>query len=138
TLVALDRSPDRALPLSARFAIMASCLPSSEALDALLSRVRADQDSAQLARLLLQLYPALGSASTALERLQVLERANAIRRPERFELLLAAFEALRDATADVWRSSLTAVRGIDAGAIAARHEDDPAARARAVREAGLG
>ena len=137
TLVALDRAADRALPLSARFAIMASCLPSSEALDALLSRVRADQDSAQLARLLLQLYPALGSASTALERLQVLERADAIRRPERFELVLAAFEALRDATADVWRSSLTAVRGIDAGAIAARHEDDPAAIARALREARL-
>ena len=137
TLVALDRAADRALPLPARFAIMASALPSPEALDRLLSRVRADQDCAQLARLLLQLHTELASSGTALERLQVLERADAMRRPERFELLLAAFEALRDAAAGNWRSSLAAVRSVDAGAIAARHQDDPAAIARALREARL-
>ncbi|HEX4598715.1 MAG TPA: CCA tRNA nucleotidyltransferase [Burkholderiaceae bacterium] len=137
TLAALDRAASRMLPLPARFAILAACLPSSEALDRLLSRLRADQDSVQLARLLLQLRTALAGAGTAPERLQVLERADAIRRPERFELLLAAFETLREAPADVWRSSLAAVRGIDAGAIAARHEDDPAAIARALREARL-
>jgi tRNA nucleotidyltransferase (CCA-adding enzyme) len=137
TLVALDRAADRALPLPARFAIMASALRSSEALDWLLSRLRADHDCTQLARLLLQLHSELASAGTAPERLQVLERSDAMRRPERFELLLAAFEALRDAPADIWRSSLAAVRSIDAGAIAALHEDDPAAIARALREARL-
>jgi tRNA nucleotidyltransferase (CCA-adding enzyme) len=137
TLLALDRAADRALPLAARFAIMASCLPSSKVLDRLLGRVRADQDSAQLARLLLQLSPALKRAATAAQRLQALERADAMRRPERFELLLAAFEALTNDAAHEWRSALAAVRSIDAGAIAARHEDDPAAIARALREARL-
>jgi tRNA nucleotidyltransferase (CCA-adding enzyme) len=137
TLAGLDRAAGRGLALPARFAILAACLPSSEALNRLLSRVRADQDSVQLARLLLQVRTALAGASSALDRLQVLERADAIRRPERFELLLTAFETLREAPADVWRSSLAAVRDIDAGAIAARHEDEPAAIARALREARL-
>jgi tRNA nucleotidyltransferase (CCA-adding enzyme) len=136
-LVALDRAADRGLPLPARFAILSGSLPSPEALDRLLSRLRADQDSVQLARLLMQLSPDLQRAATALERLQVLERADAIRRPERFELLLAAYEALTGSSADAWRSALAAVRSIDAGAIAARHEDDPAAIARALHEARL-
>jgi tRNA nucleotidyltransferase (CCA-adding enzyme) len=134
---ALDRAADRGLPLPARFAILASGLPSTEALDALLSRLRADHDSVQLARLLLQLRGDLERAATALERLQVLERADAIRRPERFEWLLSAFEALTGLSAARWRSALDAVRRIDAGAIAARHEDDPGAIARALREARL-
>jgi tRNA nucleotidyltransferase (CCA-adding enzyme) len=136
-LVALDRAADRGLPLPARFAILASGLPSPEALDGLLSRLRAEQDSAQLARLLIQLSADLKRAATPLERLQVLERADAIRRPERFDLLLAAYEALSGSSADSWRSALAAVRSIDAGAIAARHEDDPAAIARALHEARL-
>jgi len=136
-LAALDRAADRGLPLPARFAMLASGLPSNAALEGLLARLRADQDSAQLARLLLELHAGLGHAATAAERLQVLERADAIRRPERFELLLAAFEALAGDTAEPWRSALAAVRRVDAGAIAARHEDDPAAIARALREARL-
>ena len=136
-LAALDRAADLALPLPARFAILASGLPSPEALDQLLGRMRADHDCVQLARLLLQLHPVLQRAATALERLQVLERGDAIRRPERFELLLAAFEALTGSSAGAWRSALAAVGRVDAGAIAARHEDDPAAIARALHQARL-
>lgn len=61
--------------------------------------------------------------------LTVLERCDALRRPERFELILLACEAdyrgrlgweEKDyAQAEVWRASLNAVRGVDAGAIAA-------------------
>jgi tRNA nucleotidyltransferase (CCA-adding enzyme) len=61
-------------------------------------------------------------------RLTVLERCDALRRPERFELILLACEAdyrgrlgweERDYTqAALWREGLAAVRGIDAGAIA--------------------
>jgi tRNA nucleotidyltransferase (CCA-adding enzyme) len=136
-LAALDRAPARQLPLPARFAILASALPSTEALDALLARLRADQDSVQLARLLLELRGGLERAATPAERLQVLERADAVRRPERFELLLAAFEALTDTPADAWRSALVAVRAIDAGAIAARHEGDPTAISSALHETRL-
>lgn len=136
-LGALERAADRALPLQARFAIMVSSLSSLEALEQLLKRLRADQESAQLARLLLELSAELQSAATAPQHLHVIERADAIRRPERFGLLLVAFEALTDSAPGVWRAALVAVRGIDAGAIAARHEDDPAAIARALREARL-
>ena len=136
-LAALDRAADRGLPLPARFAILASGLESPKALDQLLGRLRADQDSVQMARLLMQLSRDLELAATALERLQTLERADAIRRPERFELLLSAFETLTGSLACAWRSALAAVRSIDAGAIAARHEDDPAAIARALHEARL-
>jgi tRNA nucleotidyltransferase (CCA-adding enzyme) len=136
-LAALDRAADLELPLPARFAILASGLPSPEALDQLLGRMRADHDCVQLARLLLQMHPVLQRAATALERLQVLERGDAIRRPERFELLLAAFEALTGSSAGAWRSALAAVRRVDAGAIAARYEDDPAAIARALHQARL-
>ncbi|MCF8199239.1 MAG: multifunctional CCA addition/repair protein [Sulfuritalea sp.] len=61
--------------------------------------------------------------------LTVLERCDALRRPERFELILLACEAdyrgrlgweERDyVQAEAWRAALNAVRGVDAGAIAA-------------------
>jgi tRNA nucleotidyltransferase (CCA-adding enzyme) len=136
-LSALDRAADRGLPLAARFAILSTALPSGEALERLLGRLRADQDSVQLARLLAELRADLHGAAGAPGRLNVLERADAIRRPERFERLLESFEALTGSDAGPWRVALAAVRGIDAGAIAARHEDDPAAIARALREARL-
>jgi tRNA nucleotidyltransferase (CCA-adding enzyme) len=60
--------------------------------------------------------------------LSVLERCDALRRPERFELILLACEAdyrgrlgweERDyAAAAVWRAALAAVRAVDAGGIA--------------------
>jgi tRNA nucleotidyltransferase (CCA-adding enzyme) len=136
-LAALDRAAGRGLPLPVRFAMLAASLPSAAALEGLLARLRADQECVQLARLVLELGPALQHAARPAERLQVLERADAIRRPERFELLLAALEALGAAAADPWRSALEAVRRIDAGAIAARHAGDPQAIARALREARL-
>ena len=62
-------------------------------------------------------------------QLTVLERCDALRRPERFELILLACEAdyrgrlgweERDyAQAATWRAALAAVRSVDAGAIAA-------------------
>ena len=61
-------------------------------------------------------------------KLTLLERCDALRRPERFELVLLACEAdyrgrlgweERDyAQAAAWRATLAAVRGVDAGAIA--------------------
>jgi len=135
-LLAVDRAAARDLPLAARFAVLGCALPSPELFDHLLDKLRADHDSAQLGRLLLQLGGGLQQAPGPLEQLQLLERADSIRRPERFELLLAAFETRTGLPADSWRAALAAVRGVDAGAIAARHED-PAAIARAVHQARL-
>jgi tRNA nucleotidyltransferase (CCA-adding enzyme) len=136
-LAALDRAADRGLSLPARFAVLAGGLRSTQALDELLARLRADQDSAQLARLLLELRAGLERAADPAERLQVLERADAVRRPDRFEQLLAAYETLTASSADRWRSDLAALRAIDAAAIAARHAGDSGAIARALRQARL-
>jgi tRNA nucleotidyltransferase (CCA-adding enzyme) len=61
-------------------------------------------------------------------KLSVLERCDALRRPERFELILLACEAdyrgrlgwqeLAYTPALSWLAALAAVRGVDAGAIA--------------------
>jgi tRNA nucleotidyltransferase (CCA-adding enzyme) len=61
-------------------------------------------------------------------KLTLLERCDALRRPERFELILLACEAdyrgrldweeREYAQAAAWRAALAAVRGVDAGAIA--------------------
>ncbi|MBP8898317.1 MAG: multifunctional CCA tRNA nucleotidyl transferase/2'3'-cyclic phosphodiesterase/2'nucleotidase/phosphatase, partial [Sulfuritalea sp.] len=61
-------------------------------------------------------------------QLTLLERCDALRRPERFELILLACEAdyrgrlgweERDyAQAATWRAALAAIRAVDAGAIA--------------------
>jgi tRNA nucleotidyltransferase (CCA-adding enzyme) len=61
-------------------------------------------------------------------RLTILERCDALRRPERFELILLACEAdyrgrlgweeRPYAQATTWRATLAAVRAVDAGAIA--------------------
>jgi tRNA nucleotidyltransferase (CCA-adding enzyme) len=84
-------------------------------------------------------------------KLTLLERCDALRRPERFELILLACEAdyrgrlgwdERDyAQAPAWRAALAAVRAVDAGVIA-RESADPqaiagnisAARVNALRE----
>ena len=77
-------------------------------------------------------------------RLTVLERCDALRRPERFEMILLACEAdyrgrlgwdERDyVQARSWRAALAAVRAVDAGAIARdTAAKDTAARAEATR-----
>jgi tRNA nucleotidyltransferase (CCA-adding enzyme) len=138
-LAALDRSARQRQPLPVRFAVWTSALPAADPspLDALLARLRADQDSIALARLLLRLRADLEHARGAAERLQVLERADALRRPERFEQLLAAGVALGGTRAAAWRADLEAVRRIDAGAIAAPHAGNAGAIAAALREARL-
>ncbi|MGE5339006.1 MAG: multifunctional CCA addition/repair protein [Gemmatimonadota bacterium] len=78
--------------------------------------------------------------------LEVFERSDALRRPERFAQFLDACEAdfrgrlgMQDQTFPhraPWLAALTAARGVDAGAIAAHHRD-AAAIAGAVRKARI-
>ncbi|MGE5162122.1 MAG: hypothetical protein ACM3O5_11500 [Betaproteobacteria bacterium] len=132
---ALDRAAGRKLPLPARFAVLAGACRSPQAVADLLAKLRAPQDAAQLARLLVDLRDALQDATSPDEIVDVLERGDAFRRPERFELLLQAFEACGEGTADRFRAALEAASAIDAGAVAAEHLQDPAAIQRAVRAA---
>jgi tRNA nucleotidyltransferase (CCA-adding enzyme) len=135
TRAALDRSAELNLPLPARFAVLASACRSPEAVADLLDKLRAPQDAAQLARLLVELRDPLQRAESPDEIVDVLERGDAFRRPERFALLLQAFEVCREWTADRFRAALKAAAAIDAGAVATAHQNDPQRIPRAIREA---
>jgi tRNA nucleotidyltransferase (CCA-adding enzyme) len=137
TSAALDRAAQRNLLLPARFAVLANACRSTRAVADLLGKLRAPQESAQLARLLVELRDALASATGSAEIVDVLERADAFRRPERFELLLQAFEAALDLPANRFRIALRAASEVDAGALASLHGNDPAEIPRAVRQARI-
>jgi tRNA nucleotidyltransferase (CCA-adding enzyme) len=78
-------------------------------------------------------------------RLTILERCDALRRPERFELILLACEADHRGrlgweerpyvAATTWRATLAAVRGVDAGAIARAVTEPGTAKATAIARA---
>jgi tRNA nucleotidyltransferase (CCA-adding enzyme) len=93
------------------------------------------QDAAQLARLLVELREQLATARTSTAIVDVLERADAFRRPERFELLLQAYETASEDSADRFRRALRAAAEVDAGALASLHRNDPSEIPRAVRQA---
>jgi tRNA nucleotidyltransferase (CCA-adding enzyme) len=135
-LDALDRGARAGLALAGRFAVLCSAIASAAELRAWLERLRPDGDCARLASLLFELRAPLRAARTAQERARVLERADALRRPERFAQLLQA-QALLDGEQGIgaWRAAASAAAGVDAGAIAAAAGPDPAAIAGAVAAA---
>lgn len=132
---ALDRAAQRGLFLPARFAVLASACRTPRAVADLLGKLRTPQESAQLARLLVELREPMTRAASSAEIVDTLERADAFRRPERFELLLQAVEAAYEVSADRFRQALRAASQIDAGALASLHRNDPAEIPRAVRQA---
>jgi tRNA nucleotidyltransferase (CCA-adding enzyme) len=135
TATALDRAAERNLLLPARFAVLANACHSSRAVADFLGKLRVQVESAQLARLLVELRAPLATATSSAAIVEVLERGDAFRRPERFELLLQAFEACQDLTAKRFRIALRAAADVDAGALANLHRNDPAEIPRAVRQA---
>ena len=137
TSAALDRAAQRNLVLPARFAVLASACRSSRSVADFLGKLRVQHDAAQLARLLVELREPLRNAETSAAVVDVLERSDAFRRPERFEWLLQAFEAASDTSADRFRRALRAAGDVDAGALASLHRNDPAEIQRAVRQARI-
>ena len=135
TEAALDRSAERGLLLPARFAVLANACRSPRAVADFLGKLRAPQEAAQLARLLVELRDALANATAAFAVVEVLERGDAFRRPERFELLLQSHEACTETSADRFRLALKAASNVDAGALAALHRNNPADIPAAVRQA---
>ncbi len=135
TSAALDRAAQRGLVLPSRFAVLAGACRSSRAVADLLGKLRVQQDAAQLARLLVELREPLKNAETSAAIVDVLERSDAFRRPERFEWLLQAFEAAADVSADRFRRAWRAASEVDAGALASLHRNDSSQIPRAVRQA---
>ena len=137
TSAALDRAAQRELVLPSRFAILAGACRSSRAVSDFLGKLRVQNDAAQLARLLVELREPLKNAETSAAIVDVLERSDAFRRPERFEWLLQAFEAAADASAERFRRALRVAAEVDAGALASMHRNDPSQIQRAVRQARI-
>ena len=135
TAAALDRAAERNLLLPARFAVLASACRSPRAAADFLGKLRVQQDAAQLARLLVELREPLSTATSSAAIVDVLERGDAFRRPERFELLLQAYEACRELSAKRFRVAQKEAASVDAGALAALHRNDPAEIPRAVHHA---
>jgi len=132
---ALDRAAARELVLPARFAVLASACRTPRNVADLVGKLRAPQDAAQLARLLVELREDLARPASSAAMVETLERADAFRRPERFEALLAAFECVADTGAARYRTAQRAAAEVDAGALASLHRNDPEEIPRAVRQA---
>lgn len=135
TSAALDRAAQQGLILPARFAILAGACRSSRAVSDFLGKLRVQHDAAQLARLLVDLREPLKNAETSAGIVDVLERSDAFRRPERFEWLLQAFEASSESSMERFRRALRVAGEVDAGALASLHRNDPGQIQRAVRQA---
>ena len=130
----LDRASARGYPLAVRFSLLLLDL-TVENVDSLSRRVNAPNDCRELARLCVQEGRAIRDPGDAGSMLSLLERCDALRRPDRFERVI---EVLECAATDVPRASLMAAldaaRAIDAGAVA---RDNPSDIPGAIRRARL-
>ena len=153
TLLVIDYAASRRFALPVRFAALTHDLGkgttprnelprhigheerSIELIRGISERLRVPVDCRDLALLSARYHGQIHRAQTlrAGTIVQLLEHADALRRPERFEQLLQAcasdfhgrpgFEALAYAPAPLLRTALAAAQGVDAGAIAQRLED---------------
>jgi tRNA nucleotidyltransferase (CCA-adding enzyme) len=128
---ALQCAASERLGLAPRFALVASRAGSAEAVRAVSERLKAPGDCRDLAVLAERHVGTIGRAAalSASEMLEVLERCDAFRRPERFDELLALTECLQRGERGsgespymprvLLRRALGAAAGVDAGKIAA-------------------
>ena len=130
----LDRAAAAGLPLPGRYALLCRLTPQR---DELARRLRVPTECADQARLLPLLLDGLPGGDSAEGRLLVLERCDALRKPERFVALLRAAAIVAEVDVPAWRRGSEAVRSVDAGAIAKACAGDPARIKPALREARL-
>jgi len=146
----LECAASERLALAPRFALTVMRADSAEAVAAVCARLRASGECRDLALLAQRHAPDLMRAPSlaAPERLELLERCDALRRPGRFDELLAVcacdergrlgWGTIPFAPAVALRRALAAAAGVDAGAIASRGErSDVAARVRRARVAAI-
>jgi tRNA nucleotidyltransferase (CCA-adding enzyme) len=134
----VDRAAALGLSLPGRYALLCRLTPGREALG---RRLRVPAECNDYARLLPEVLAGLdaaqGGGDAVGAQLALMERADALRKPERFFDLLAAASVLRPLDREAWRARVDAVRGVDAGAIAKACAGDPARIKERVREARL-
>ncbi|RBL85367.1 CCA tRNA nucleotidyltransferase [Streptomyces cavourensis] len=135
----VDRAAAQGLALPGRYALLCRLSPEREALG---KRLRVPAECNDYARLLPEMLAGLDAAQAAGAdaadaQLALMERADALRKPERFFDLLDTVAVLQPVDRDAWRARVDAVRGVDAGAIARGCAGDPARIKQSVRDARL-
>ena len=134
---ALERAAHAGAPLPVRFTVLTWGLDEA-AVAALCERLRAPNEDLELAQAASRSRALLGAREPR-GLLELLKRADAIRRPERFALLLQAVR-LADPAADLAAvdKAFAAAAAVDAGAIARESPADIGARVEKAREAAIG
>jgi len=133
---ALERAARADAPLPVRFAVLTWGLEEN-AVRALCARLRAPNEDLELAQAASRCRPLLGARAPR-ELHELLKRADAVRRPERFAQLLAAARlAEPDADLRAVEKALTAAAAVDAGAIARQSPVDIGARVDKAREQAI-
>jgi len=127
----LARAVRAGLALPGRYAVMCSETADPPALSA---HLKTPHDCADYARLL-PLIRTHAEANTPEAVLTIIERADGLRKPERFLSLLSTAAVCVSVDVALWQRRLDAVRGVDAGAIA--KAVPPATIKTAVRQARL-
>lgn len=126
---ALGHAVTKDMPLPVRWAVLLHRLTADQA-QAVQGGVRAPQVCAELAQMLIREQAALEHLNQdPPTRLALLERCDALRKPERFELLLQALVCVREETGpslNRWRGALEAARAVQAGVIAQAVALEPA------------
>jgi len=136
----LDRAAARGYALAVRYALLVLDLGEDDAA-ALAARIRPPNDCAELALLAIRDRDLVHQCGVdAQSALNVLERADAFRRPDRLDRLVEVAECDLHAgpahdfvPRKILKRALDAARGVDAGAIAREHPDDIAGAVRRAR-----
>jgi tRNA nucleotidyltransferase (CCA-adding enzyme) len=133
---ALERAAAAGAPLAVRFTVLTWGLEEA-AVNALCDRLRAPNEARELAVAAARGRALLG-AKDAAALLELLKRADAIRRPERFaQLLEAARLAEPGRDLSLVEKALAVASAVDAGAIARESQQDIGARVEAARAAAI-
>jgi tRNA nucleotidyltransferase (CCA-adding enzyme) len=138
TAADVDRAAAQGLSLPGRYALLCRLTPERGAMG---RRLRVPTECNDYARLLPEVLAGLDAveqgADPADAQLALMERADALRKPERFLDLLDAAAVLRSVDRAAWQSRVAIVRGVDAGAIAKACAGEPARIKEQVRAARL-
>jgi tRNA nucleotidyltransferase (CCA-adding enzyme) len=131
----VDAAAAAGLPLASRYALLCADSPQAESL-AERWRVPTDaRDAARLVQWMLGRDLGLAAAQDADAALDVIERTDGLRKPDRLIALLQGAALRVPVALDAWQSALGTVLAVDAGAIAKAHAGEPRGIKDAVRAA---
>ena len=132
----LDESAKRGCSLSERFAVLLGDAPDREALVHFFQALRSPAEVTDLVYLTHRNRSAILSAKDPESILDVVEKCDVLRRPQRFESLLNALKILDNINIDSWLMMEKHLSRINAGLIA-RSQNDKSKSPAAIRQARL-